>query len=47
MAFTTVTPLQIVCAGFAGSFLANIAAIFMNYLEARTIVHLDEGDKDG
>ena len=32
---------KVLTAGFAGSFLSNFAAIFLNYLEAQTIVHLD------
>lgn len=37
-------PLIVVCCGFAGSFLAVIGNIFINYLEARTIVSM--GDQD-
>jgi hypothetical protein len=33
-------------AGFAGSFLANFVAIYMNYLEAQTIVNLPPDKED-
>ncbi|NIQ12877.1 MAG: hypothetical protein GTO02_00230 [Candidatus Dadabacteria bacterium] len=44
-AFNTFNIPQLFLAGCAGSLLANFAAIYMNYLEARTIVNLD--DKTG
>ena len=47
MILPDITICKIIAAGFAGSFLANAAAIFMNYLEAQTIVHLQEEHKDG
>jgi hypothetical protein len=43
-AFPNITWLQIFLAGCAGSFLSNIAAIYLNYLEAQTVISLnDEG----
>ena len=50
--FITHDPLFIVGCGFAGSFLAVFGNVFINYLEARTIVFMGEdskqaGDKDG
>jgi uncharacterized BrkB/YihY/UPF0761 family membrane protein len=33
-------PFQIIACGFAGGFLANLAATVLNYLEANTIVNL-------
>lgn len=47
LVITNVTFCQMIAAGFAGSFLANAAAIYMNYLEAQTIVRLQEEHKDG
>lgn len=32
----------ILACGFAGSFLSNFAAIYLNYLEAKTIVNLKD-----
>ena len=40
------SPLQVFVAGCAGSVLANFMAIYMNYLEARTIITLDN-NKNG
>jgi hypothetical protein len=47
LVITNATFCQILAGGFAGSFLANAAAIYMNYLEAQTIVRLQEDHKDG
>lgn len=47
LVFTDAHWCQILASGFAGSFLANAAAIYMNYLEAQTIVRLQEEHKDG
>jgi hypothetical protein len=44
-AFEGITGFQIFLAGCAGSILANFAAIYLNYLEAKTIVSLD-GNKE-
>jgi len=46
-AFSTITYSQIFLAGCAGSFLANFMAIYMNYLEAKTIITLDEKSSGG
>jgi len=46
-AFPGVTWQQIFLAGCAGSVLANFMAIYMNYLEARTIITLDDNKHDG
>jgi hypothetical protein len=35
-------PFKIVALGFAGGFLANFAAVILNYLEAGTMVNLDQ-----
>lgn len=34
-------PFKVVALGFAGGFLANLAAVILNYLEAQTMVSLD------
>jgi hypothetical protein len=44
-AFSQITLQQLFLAGCAGSVLANFMAIYMNYLEAKTIISLD--DKSG
>jgi len=42
------SPLKMFVAGCAGSVLANFAALYMNYLEARTIISLpDIKEEDG
>jgi hypothetical protein len=46
-AFAGITWQQIFLAGCAGSVLANFMAIYMNYLEARTIITLDESKHTG
>lgn len=46
-AFTGITWVQILLAGCAGSLLANFMAIYMNYLEAKTIITLDENKHPG
>lgn len=46
-AFATITYPQIFLAGCAGSILANFMAIYMNYLEARTIITLDDKASGG
>jgi hypothetical protein len=46
-AFSTITYPQLFLAGCAGSFLANFVAIYMNYVEARTIITLDENNTSG
>lgn len=35
-------PLYILMCGFAGSFVCGFSELFMNYLEARTIIEFDE-----
>lgn len=40
-----ITGWQIFVAGCAGSVLANFMAIFLNYLEAQTIIKLNDNDK--
>lgn len=35
-------PFKVFACGVAGGFLANFAAVVLNYLEAQTIVHLDQ-----
>lgn len=35
-------PAKIFACGVAGGFLANFAAVVLNYLEAQTIVHLEQ-----
>lgn len=47
LVFSALTWGQILAAGFAGSFLSTFTATFLNYLEARTIVSLQEEHKDG
>ena len=44
-AFTSISYWQIFLAGFAGSFLSNFSAIYMNYIEAKTLVNLIEDKK--
>jgi hypothetical protein len=44
-AFTNLTLSQIFLAGCAGSLLANFMAIYMNYLEARTIINLEHKEE--
>lgn len=44
LVFTDVSIWQILACGFAGSFLANFAAMTMNYLEAQTIINIEKGD---
>lgn len=44
-AFSVISWQQLFLAGCAGSLLANFMAIYMNYLEAKTIITLD--DKSG
>ena len=39
-------PLQVFACGCAGGFLANLAAVILNWIEASTIVNLPE-DKNG
>lgn len=41
-AFPVISLQQIFLAGCAGSLLANFMAIYMNYLEAKTIITLDD-----
>lgn len=41
-AFSIISWQQLFLAGFAGSLLANFMAIYMNYLEAKTIITLDD-----
>jgi hypothetical protein len=38
-------PFVILTCGFAGSFLSVLAASYLNYIEARTIVNLGESDE--
>lgn len=45
MLFPDIDLWQIFIAGCAGSFLANTAAIFLNYVEARTIISLSDEEK--
>lgn len=47
LAFSTITYGQVFLAGCAGSILANFMAIYMNYLEARTIITLDDNKPGG
>lgn len=39
-AYPSATLWQIIIGGFAGSFLANFLAVFMNYIEAATYIHM-------
>jgi len=43
-AFTNISLQQIFLAGCAGSLLSNFMAIYMNYLEAQTIINLPKED---
>ena len=47
LAFPTITVGQILCSGFAGSFLAYLGSDLLNYLEAQTIINLPEEPKNG
>jgi len=38
-------PLVVLTCGFAGSFLSVLAASYLNYIEARTIVDLGDSDE--
>jgi hypothetical protein len=38
-------PFKIVACGFAGGFLANMAAVLLNYYESQTMVALDEQEQ--
>lgn len=40
IAFANISVLQLFLAGCAGSLLANFMAIYMNYLEAQTLINL-------
>lgn len=44
-AFTNITLPQMFLAGCAGSLLANFMAIYMNYLEAKTIISLEQKEE--
>ncbi len=37
-------PLKVLACGFAGGILANFVAVYLNYLEAQTIVSIDHKD---
>lgn len=39
-------PFKVAALGFAGGFLANFAAVVLNYLEAQTMVSLDHHHDD-
>ena len=41
-----ITWFQLFVAGYAGSFLSNLAALYMNYLEAQAIVTLNNNGVD-
>lgn len=41
--WVTTNPLQIFACGCAGGFLANLAAVILNWLESATIVNLPSG----
>lgn len=43
-AFSNIAWTQLFLAGCAGSVLANFMAIYMNYLEARSLINLDSND---
>lgn len=45
MAFGSINLSQLFLAGCAGSLLANFMAIYMNYLEAKTIINLDSKEE--
>jgi len=45
--FGNITWGQVFVGGCAGSFLSAIGALIMNYLEAKTIVNLEESEKHG
>ncbi len=38
-------PFKVLACGFAGGFLANFAAVVLNWIEAQTIVQLEEPQK--
>lgn len=44
-AFNSIDPRQLFLAGCAGSVLANFMAIYMNYLEARSIINLNDKEE--
>lgn len=45
LVFSNITWGQVFVAGGAGSFLASFAATFLNYLEASTVIHIEEETK--
>lgn len=42
----TTSPFQIFACGCAGGFLANVAAVFLNWIEAATIVNLPNNNNE-
>jgi hypothetical protein len=41
LVWVSYNPFKVIALGFAGGFLANFAAVLLNYLEAQTMVSLD------
>ncbi len=46
LAFPDVTLSQVFLSGCAGSFLAQLSAIYLNYLEAATLINLPEEEEE-
>jgi prepilin signal peptidase PulO-like enzyme (type II secretory pathway) len=44
--FSTPTVWSVIVGAFAGSFLANLAATLLNWMEAGTIINLEQSDGD-